>query len=609
MINMDINVERTLDNLVRFLSRLIDQGKSIHLKPHCDEKYKYHSLTGTSLENEVKVLPKYFPVELIMNQYSEVYGSWSSALAAPIDGRIYSLGDLMVFNSEESERSFRKFSNELCRQNTAIQLITDRFDEDEQNDSKGSQKEMTSGEVACVSPERGRGMISILIPTLNRSEFVIRALDYYAQTGFGGTICIGDSSEREHIEKTQRAIDRLNDRLDIVYRVLQKPPHMTQAGCVQRLADLVTTPYTVYAGDDDFLIPAGLDRCVDFLEHHPEYSAAHGARLKVKLRSSGASGPIEIGHYVSETEYESENAAERWIGYMRNAFATHFYVHRTETWQRIYRGAGPPELVHYLGEVLVCSNSVILGRIKRLDCLTSVFQVNDNLIFSWETTPLFSLMNEANWSASVEVLRASIVEALVQEDGMSESEAEELFVRELWQHVTGILVHQFQKKYANARVAEPTSILPSLLDPANPHYEDFRHVHQVVSGGPGDSAEEAVSLNQKGEEMFGKGDTAGAIGAFEEALQMDRTYVTAHNNLGVLHWQSGNVEGALEHLVKALEIDPNDQDTILNCGDVFASLNKTDDAREIYTSYLQRNPGDEAVMAAMQSLGDAPGAM
>ena len=56
-------------------------------------------------------------------------------------------------------------------------------------------------------------MISLLIPTMNRSDFLIRLLRYYRALGFQGCICIGDSSDAVHVERTKKAIQELQDKL------------------------------------------------------------------------------------------------------------------------------------------------------------------------------------------------------------------------------------------------------------------------------------------------------------------------------------------------------------------------------------------------------------
>ena len=260
-------------------------------------------------------------------------------------------------------------------------------------------------------------LISILIPTLNRSDFLIRALHYYSEVGFKGYVCIGDSSNIQHVENTKRAIQALEGKLRIIYRSFPNPPY-TGGMVMKELIELAPTPYAVYSGDDDFVIPNGLEQCAAFLDAHPEYSAVHGVRIIIRLKSSGAFGQLASACYIRQPALESETASERWAGYMRPGISTQYSVHRTETWRRMYRDVGSVPS-RYLGpELLPCSLSSILGKIKGLDCLSVVFQENDNRIFDWGRQSMYSLIIHPDWPPSVQVLRNSIVEALVQQDGI-----------------------------------------------------------------------------------------------------------------------------------------------------------------------------------------------
>ena len=64
-------------------------------------------------------------------------------------------------------------------------------------------------------------MITLLIPTLNRSEFVIQYLRYLQLTQFRGCVWIGDSSEAWHLRRTKRAIDRLRAQT-ISYEIIHQ---------------------------------------------------------------------------------------------------------------------------------------------------------------------------------------------------------------------------------------------------------------------------------------------------------------------------------------------------------------------------------------------------
>lgn len=116
--------------------------------------------------------------------------------------------------------------------------------------------------------------------------------------------------------------------------------------------------------------------------------------------------------------------------------------------------------------------------------------------------------------------------------------------------------------------------------------------------------QDSILLNQQGEELFNKNDMEGALAAFRKAIEIDAACATAHNNLGVLYCQTGALAEAIAHFMKALEIDPTDRDTILNCAELLKNLEKFEDARDIYLSYLQKHPDDEEVEKALTELED-----
>mgnify|MGYP006427304219 CR=1 FL=1 len=107
-----IDAKCSQQNLVDFCSKLIDKGMTIHIK--CHQGFPLNSFFGTALEHKIEILPTYFPVELIMDHYNEVYGIISSSLAYPINGKKFSLAKLLVFNSEEKMEVFKRAYNATC---------------------------------------------------------------------------------------------------------------------------------------------------------------------------------------------------------------------------------------------------------------------------------------------------------------------------------------------------------------------------------------------------------------------------------------------------------------------------------------------------------------
>jgi len=357
-------------------------------------------------------------------------------------------------------------------------------------------------------------MISILIPTLNRYNFLIRALHYYTKVGFKGYVCIGDSSNAQHVEKTKRAIQTLGNKIKIIYRYYPNPPYIHDGMVIKELVELAPTPYAVYAGDDDFVIPNGLEQCITFLKDHPEYSATHGIRVSIRLKSSGAFGELASARYVPQPRLESAKALERWIQYRRYGISSQYSVHRIETWRRMYRDVASIPIRYFGPELLPCSISSILGKTKELDCLSIVFQENDKRFFDFNKQSMYFLITHPNWSQSVKILRDCIVEALIQQDGTDAKRAQEIFDKELWRFIFSTLQRQYCNKYGELTswnaIKETLKRIPglvalvrrlkqqkideyglnhkyrnqlsldSLLSPLSPFYDDFVVVYRNI---------------------------------------------------------------------------------------------------------------------------------
>jgi len=109
--HIGVNLKKTQENLISFFTPLSNNGIKIHLKPHYGPTYhasSVNSFSGTSFKEQIRILPEYFPVELIMNQYQEVYCFASISSRTPIKGKKYSLANLIEFNSKENKDLFWK---------------------------------------------------------------------------------------------------------------------------------------------------------------------------------------------------------------------------------------------------------------------------------------------------------------------------------------------------------------------------------------------------------------------------------------------------------------------------------------------------------------------
>ena len=124
---------------------------------------------------------------------------------------------------------------------------------------------------------------------------------------------------------------------------------------------------------------------------------------------------------------------------------------------------------------------------------------------------------------------------------------------------------------------------------------------------PGTACEENVFspadfLNDQGEAQFENGRVDRARACFEMAIEADPDHAGAHCNLGVVFWQEGNLEKALEHLYRALELNPEDPDVLVNSARALAVAGENEASTQLYKAYLQRYPQDDAAWKDYEEL-------
>ncbi len=367
--------------------------------------------------------------------------------------------------------------------------------------------------------------ITIMIPTLDRAPFVARALDYYASVKFRGRVIVGDSSGTEHATLNIESVAAVSDMLDV--ELVRCPVGAGETGldrigfsgeaiCMMELLERIRTPYTAVAGDDDLQVPAGLVDCATFLERNPDFNAAHGLRLEFRTQGDLSRGEVMYVRRTRQPHLEQALATDRWRSYTRFSISPLYSVLRTDTWRDIYAHF-PSVSMRYIGsEFLVSALSVIGGKVKEIDRLSTVHQYQEDRILNWRTVSFYSMMMHPKWTTSARNLRRIIADALAEADGIPPGEAEETFDREFWRHLSGGLSSHYRAKYgpeveegggpdlitSAGRMARRVikgirslfrtddasgtaeNLLDQVLNANHPLHSDFSPVHTVISAAP-----------------------------------------------------------------------------------------------------------------------------
>ncbi|SMC22441.1 Tfp pilus assembly protein PilF [Desulfacinum hydrothermale DSM 13146] len=161
------------------------------------------------------------------------------------------------------------------------------------------------------------------------------------------------------------------------------------------------------------------------------------------------------------------------------------------------------------------------------------------------------------------------------------------------------------------RVQDAREILQSYLD-RNPWDMEVKdHMDHLNASGPetevtcqsnDDGVSKAALLVELGEEEFEKENLERARTCFEMALEKDPANAKAHNNLGVLAWQQGDLNGALAHLDKALDLAPTDGEILLNAARALGAAGHCDTASQLLEVYLSAHPQEADVWEEYREL-------
>jgi len=194
--------------------------------------------------------------------------------------------------------------------------------------------------------------VTIVIPTLpGREGMADRAREFY------------DHSDVNLLQSCRADLDAFEAILDLL-----------------RQAE---TPYVALCGDDDFLLPSGLQSCVEFLEAHPDYEVCHGDALLFAVEGDRPHGRIDWIAPYNQQSCELENHQRRWRAHIGNYSTTAFSLHRTDTLRKAYEfvdavrsplsSIGPyedPKKNRYeWGEYFTSLLPLVKGKMKKLDVL------------------------------------------------------------------------------------------------------------------------------------------------------------------------------------------------------------------------------------------------
>jgi glycosyltransferase domain-containing protein len=218
--------------------------------------------------------------------------------------------------------------------------------------------------------------LTIILPLKGRHPFTLRFLWHANKARLPYRFLIADGEARPKVAELLENSRRTFPELDLEY--IRYPDDIDFQHYYAKMVDAlgrVPTPYVKIADNDDFLAPAGLECCVDFLDAHSDYVCCSGGiggfSLRAPRRDSSelVIGPLNklayrCGPHDRAIDLNSPSATERVLAGLGNTW--NFYaVFRTSAlavmWKEVLE-INPTNL--QLAERFLTMRTLTLGNAK-----------------------------------------------------------------------------------------------------------------------------------------------------------------------------------------------------------------------------------------------------
>jgi glycosyltransferase domain-containing protein len=224
--------------------------------------------------------------------------------------------------------------------------------------------------------------LTIVLPLKGRHLFTLRFLWHANKARLPYRFLIADGEVHPELAKLLEDSRKTFPDLDIEY--IRYPDDVDFKRYYAKMADVfqrMRTPYAKIADNDDFLSPAGLECCMDFLDAHSDYVCCSGGIGGFSLRASPCDsrelviGPFNklayrCGPHDQAIDLNSPSATERVVAGLRNTW--NFYaVFRTPALALMWKEAQEIDLTNtQLHERFMTMRTLTLGKAR---CDSSFF--------------------------------------------------------------------------------------------------------------------------------------------------------------------------------------------------------------------------------------------
>ena len=265
------------------------------------------------------------------------------------------------------------------------------------------------------------GKVAILISTRNRLSFVKCLLEYYSKLNLKHKIYIGDSSDNEISEEILYYIENKYTNLDINYKVYEnyRSGIADNLKVIENLTNYVSEDFISITGDDDYLIPRTVERCVKFLEENNNYISAFGNGKYIYFKKILNKNVIEGNYNI--INYEQDSGLGRLNAILQNYSVLSFGVHRTSEFKKAVKNI---ETINeaILNELSLVLSLAILGKSKNINDNYIIRGIHPQKQILIKRNILYTML-DINWYHSYEYVINHLSKIIEKQDCISEKNA------------------------------------------------------------------------------------------------------------------------------------------------------------------------------------------
>ncbi len=226
-------------------------------------------------------------------------------------------------------------------------------------------------------------MISILIPTLNRNDILLKTIKYYEKQKFDGELIIGDSSDNNSFQKLNNLVKKINLDIKVFHT-----PKLNNYATTNYLIDKSIYEFCIWSPDDDLFYVPILKDALNFLKSNKDYCTVWGITMMYRKNKNKKFDKYFINFQTSKS-LDANDPIIRLQNHYNFYTSVFIGLSRKKALKEALSGT---ELVsvskstskenwdisQQLSEIFVSSQLVIQGKIKSLNSLYWIRDIHDN---------------------------------------------------------------------------------------------------------------------------------------------------------------------------------------------------------------------------------------